>query len=165
MTSPNTSPQAASPEGAAWAFNAPPGWPPAPPGWQPEPGWQPDPSWPPAPPGWEFWLPAPQAGRQADQAAGQATRAEQPDGGQPAGQYLEQPADSSPAALAGELQLQIDGRSYVFQPGELVRIGRAPDNDVLVAEPTVSRQHARMAWLDGGWIYESVGQEIGRAHV
>jgi pSer/pThr/pTyr-binding forkhead associated (FHA) protein len=58
----------------------------------------------------------------------------------------------------GELHLQIDGQSYVFQPGELVRIGRAPDNDVLVAEPTVSRQHARMVWADGGWIYESVGQ-------
>ena len=148
-------------------FNAPPGWPLAPPGWQPEPGWQPDPSWPPAPAGWEFWLPAavagPQAG-QAGQAASQATRAEQPGGGQPGGQYLEQPADSSPAAVVGELHLQIDGQSYVFRPGELVRIGRAPDNDVLVAEPTVSRQHARMAWLDGGWIYESVGQAATLLH-
>ena len=57
----------------------------------------------------------------------------------------------------GELHLQIDGQSYVFRPGELVRIGRAPDNDVVVAEPTVSRQHAQMVWADGGWIYESVG--------
>jgi RsiW-degrading membrane proteinase PrsW (M82 family) len=57
----------------------------------------------------------------------------------------------------GELQLQIDGQSYVFQPGELVRIGRSPDNDVVVAEPTVSRQHAQLVWADGGWIYESAG--------
>ena len=145
-------------------FNAPPGWPQAPSGWQPAPGWQPDPDWPPAPAGWEFWLPAPQAGQQGGQAAGQATRAEQPGGGQPAGQYLEQPADGSPAAAVGELQLQIDGQTYVFQPGALVRIGRAPDNDVLVAEPTVSRQHARMVWLDGGWIYESVGQAATLLH-
>ena len=133
MTSPHSSPQAASPQDAAWLFNAPPGWPPAPPGWQPAPGWQPDPSWPPAPAGWEFWLPAP-------------------------------PADGSPAATVGELHLQIDGQSYVFQPGAMVRIGRAPDNDVLVAEPTVSRQHARMVWLDGGWIYESVGQAATLLH-
>jgi RsiW-degrading membrane proteinase PrsW (M82 family) len=70
---------------------------------------------------------------------------------------MEQPADSNPAGATGELNLQIDGQSYVFRPGQLVRIGRAPDNDVLVGEPTVSRQHARMVWADGGWIYESVG--------
>ena len=105
--------------------------------------------------GWEFWLPAPQAGQQAGQPGGQqggpAKR------GQPAGQPIEQAADSSPAGPTGELRLQIDGQSYVFPPGELVRIGRAPDNDVLVGEPTVSRQHARMVWADGGWIYESTG--------
>jgi RsiW-degrading membrane proteinase PrsW (M82 family) len=122
-------------------FNAPPGWPPAPPGWQPGPGWQPEPSWPPAPTGWEFWLPA-----------------------SPAGQHQEQPADSSPAILTGELHLQIDGQSYAFQPGQLARIGRGPDNDVLVSEPTVSRQHGRMFWLDGGWIYESVGQAATLLH-
>jgi RsiW-degrading membrane proteinase PrsW (M82 family) len=132
-------------------FNAPPGWPAAPPGWQPAPGWKPDPSWPAAPAGWEFWLPAPQAGPQGGPQAG-------PQSGQHAGPSVEQPVDSGPAGPPGELHLQIDGQSYVFQPGELVRIGRAPDNDVLVAEPTVSRQHARMVWADGGWIYESIGQ-------
>jgi RsiW-degrading membrane proteinase PrsW (M82 family) len=132
MTSPNPTPQAASSEGPAWVFNAPPGWPPAPDGWQPAPGWQPDPSWPPAPAGWDFWLPA--------------------------------PADGARAAVPGALHLEVAGQSYVFQPGELVRIGRAPDNDILVADPTVSRQHARMAWLDGGWIYESVGSAATLLH-
>ena len=77
---------------------------------------------------------------------------------------VEQAADSSPAGATGELHLQIDGQSYVFQPGELVRIGRAPDNDVLVGEPTVSRQHARMVWADGGWVYESIGQAATLLH-
>jgi RsiW-degrading membrane proteinase PrsW (M82 family) len=167
MTSPNTSPQAASPEGAAWLFNAPPGWPPAPSGWQPPPGWQPDPSWPPAPAGWEFWLPAPKTG-QGEEAAGQ--QAEQPgppqSGPQQSGppQVAEQPGHGDPAGPAGVLQLRIDGQSYVFQPGELVRIGRAPDNDVLVGEPTVSRQHARLVWADGGWIYESLGNAATWLH-
>ena len=144
-------------------FNAPPGWPPAPPGWQPALGWQPDASWPPAPPGWEFWRPAPPAGQQPEQQGG-------PLPGQQDGQYaeppVEQPADDNPVGAfggnpmgaPGELHLQIDGQSYAFQPGQLVRIGRSPGNDVLVSEPTVSRQQAQMVWADGGWIYESVGQ-------
>ena len=49
-------------------------------------------------------------------------------------------------------------------PETLVRIGRAPDNDVLVGEPSVSRQHARMVWADGGWIYESVGHAATLLH-
>ncbi len=125
MTSPNTSPQAASPEDSAWLFNAPPGWPPAPPGWQPAPGWQPDPSWPPAPAGWEFWLPAPQGGQQAGPdgpAAGQATRAEQLGGGQPAGQYAEQPADDSPAD-AGRRASAPDRRPVLCLPAR----GTGPD--------------------------------------
>jgi RsiW-degrading membrane proteinase PrsW (M82 family) len=140
-------------------FNAPPGWPQAPSGWQPAPGWQPDPSWPPAPAGWEFWLPAAQAGQPGGQPAVQQGGPQVgPAGGLDAGQPADQPADSSPAGPAGELHLQIDGQSYVFQPADLVRIGRSPDNDVLVGEPTVSRQHARMVWADGGWIFESIGQ-------
>jgi RsiW-degrading membrane proteinase PrsW (M82 family) len=81
-----------------------------------------------------------------------------------AGQQVERPADGNQAGPAGELQLQIDGQSYVFQPGELVRIGRAPDNDVLVGEPTVSRQHAQLVWADGGWIYESLGHATTWLH-
>jgi RsiW-degrading membrane proteinase PrsW (M82 family) len=146
-------------------FNAPPGWPPAPPGWQPAPGWQPDASWPAAPAGWQFWLPAPQAGQPAGEPAGQQRGSQAGrHGGRPAGGSPEQAADSDPAGAAGELHLQIDGRSFVFQPGELVRIGRAPDNDVLVGEPSVSRQHARIVWADGGWIYEGIGNATTLVH-
>jgi len=134
MTSADPTPLSAAAEGAAWLFNAPPGWPQAPAGWQPAPGWQPDPSWPAAPAGWEFWLPAPQSDQQV--------------GPQP---------DSQPAPT-GEVHLHVGGRSYVFQPGQTVRIGRAPDNDVPVGDPTVSRQQARLVWADGGWVFESIGQ-------
>jgi RsiW-degrading membrane proteinase PrsW (M82 family) len=103
-------------------------------GWQPPPGWQPDPSWPAAPADWEYWRPAPAA--RAPQVAG----------------------------AAGELHLFVDDRSYVFQPGQLVRIGRSPDNDVTVGDPTVSRQHARLAWGDGGWAFEGIGQAATWLH-
>jgi RsiW-degrading membrane proteinase PrsW (M82 family) len=139
MTYPDSTPQGAGAEGALWVFNAPPGWPAVPAGWQPPPGWQPDPSWPAAPPDWEYWRPAALAGP--------------PQGGVHAGQHPDRPV-----ATAGELRLLVDGRSYSFQPGQAVRIGRAPDNDVLLSEPTVSRQHARLVWADGGWTFESIGQ-------
>jgi len=166
MTFSNISPQAASPEGSAWVFNAPPGWPPAPAGWQPAPGWEPDPSWPPAPAGWEFWLPASQAGPsqapppQAAPSQAEPPSAEPPLGGRPG----EEPVGSAPAGAPGELHLELDGQTFAYRPGDVVRIGRAPDNDVLVNDPTVSRQHARMVWLDGGWIYESVGHAATLLH-
>jgi RsiW-degrading membrane proteinase PrsW (M82 family) len=143
MTYPDSTPQSAGAAGAAWVFNPPPGWPAVPAGWQPPPGWPPDPSWPAPPADWEYWLPASPAPR-AGAAAGHG-------GGRPTG-------------TAGELHLHIEGRSYVFEPGQLVRIGRAPDNDVLVGDPTVSRQHARLIWAEGGWTFEGIGQAVTWLH-
>jgi RsiW-degrading membrane proteinase PrsW (M82 family) len=145
MTYPDSTPQAAGAGAAAWVFNVPPGWPAMPAGWQPPAGWTPDPSWPPAPADWEYWRPAPPA--RAPQVGAHA--------GHNAGR---------PGATAGELRLVVDGQSYVFQPGQVVRIGRAPDNDVPVGDPTVSRQHARLVWANGGWTFEGVGQAATWLH-
>jgi RsiW-degrading membrane proteinase PrsW (M82 family) len=141
MTYPDSTPQAAGTAGAAWVFNPPPGWPAVPAGWQPPPGWQPDPSWPAAPADWEYWRPASPA-------------------------PVPQTAVRTPqtAAAAADVRLVVDGRSYVFPPGQLVRIGRAPDNDVTVGDPTVSRQHARLVWGDGGWTFEGIGQAATWLH-
>jgi RsiW-degrading membrane proteinase PrsW (M82 family) len=144
MTYPDSTPQ----EGAAgdvWVFNPPPGWPAVPAGWQPPADWQPDPSWPAAPADWEYWRPA------------QLARAPQ------VGAHAGQNADR-PAAPPGQLRLLVDGRSYVFEPGQPVRIGRAPDNDVIVGDPTVSRQHAMLVWADGGWTFEGIGQAASWLH-
>jgi RsiW-degrading membrane proteinase PrsW (M82 family) len=116
--------------GAGWVFKPPPGWPAPPPGWQPPDGWQPDPSWPPAPPGWEFWKPeGPSA-----------------------------PPEDTFSVPAGEVRVSCEGQPYPFQPGQVVRIGRATDNDVVVADPAVSRKHAQLSWADDGWVFENVGQ-------
>ena len=130
---------------AGWAFNPPPGWPAPPAGWQPPDGWQPDPSWPPPPPGWEFWKPA---------AASE-----------PPIDNLTRPEDSftpsAPAAAPApppEIRVTFDGRPYAFQPGTVVRVGRAPDNDVVVGEPSVSRKHAQLSWAQDGWVFENTGQ-------
>jgi len=57
-----------------------------------------------------------------------------------------------------ELQVSWDGQRYSFEQDQTVRIGRSMDNDVVVSDPTVSRQHARMAWSPDGWLYEGLGR-------
>src|SRR5579863_2661289 len=57
-----------------------------------------------------------------------------------------------------DLQVTFDGRSYVFQPGQTVMIGRLSDNSIIVDDPTVSRRHAQLTWGPAGWVYENLGQ-------
>jgi RsiW-degrading membrane proteinase PrsW (M82 family) len=57
-----------------------------------------------------------------------------------------------------ELQVTFDGRSYTFQPGQTVLIGRLSDNSIVVSDPTVSRRHAQLTWGPVGWIFENLGQ-------
>jgi len=139
-------------KGPGWVFNPPPAWPVPPPGWQPPKGWEPDSSWPPAPAGWEFWKPDPLL---------------QP----PAAEPYQQPADQQPFPPSApppfpqqsfpppqEIRVTLDGQSHVFQPGQLVQIGRATDNDLVVGNPAVSRKHAQLTPEPDGWVFENVGQ-------
>ena len=57
-----------------------------------------------------------------------------------------------------------DGRSYVFQPGQTVMIGRLSDNSIIVDDPTVSRRHAQLTWGPVGWVYENLGQARAFQH-
>jgi RsiW-degrading membrane proteinase PrsW (M82 family) len=63
-----------------------------------------------------------------------------------------------------ELQITFDGRSYTFQPGQTVLIGRLPDNSIIVDDPTVSRRHAQVIWGPDGWVYENLGQARAFQH-
>ena len=57
-----------------------------------------------------------------------------------------------------ELQVSCEGHRYNFEPEQVVRIGRSTDNDVVVSDPTVSRQHARLAFGPNGWMFEGLGR-------
>jgi RsiW-degrading membrane proteinase PrsW (M82 family) len=57
-----------------------------------------------------------------------------------------------------ELQVCCEGRRYRFEQSQVVRIGRSTDNDVVVSHPTVSRQHARLAYGPDGWVFEGLGR-------
>ncbi len=63
-----------------------------------------------------------------------------------------------------DLQVIFDGRSYVFQPGQTVTIGRLSDNSIIVDDPTVSRRHAQLTWGPAGWVYENLGQARAFQH-
>jgi RsiW-degrading membrane proteinase PrsW (M82 family) len=92
-------------------------------------GWQPDPAWPPAPEGWSFWVPAPGA-----------------------------PATAEPARKdGGEVRVSLAGQSFTIRPGQEIRIGRSPENDIVVSDPTVSRQHGVVRSGPGGWEFAQTG--------
>jgi RsiW-degrading membrane proteinase PrsW (M82 family) len=57
-----------------------------------------------------------------------------------------------------ELEISYEGQRYSFAPGQTVRIGRSSDNDVVVSDPTVSRQHAQVACGPDGWVFEGQGR-------
>ncbi len=57
-----------------------------------------------------------------------------------------------------ELQVSYAGRRYSFAPDKTVRIGRSSDNDVVVSDPTVSRQHALVTCGPDGWVFEGQGR-------
>lgn len=66
---------------------------------------------------------------------------------------------SAKASEAGELYVTFESRRYTFAPGQVARIGRAPDNDIVVGYSSVSRQHAQVSKADGeSWVFENVGQ-------
>jgi RsiW-degrading membrane proteinase PrsW (M82 family) len=66
---------------------------------------------------------------------------------------------SAKADEAGELCVMFDSRRYAFGPGQVARIGRAPDNDIVVGYSAVSRRHAQVTRTeDGSWVFENVGQ-------
>jgi len=105
------------------------------------------------PPGW------PAQGRQRDQAR----PAVQPGQGGPPEQGAQPGPGFAPptrADLAGgdlRLTLSLDGKDRTVRPGQTVRIGRSPDNDLVTSAPTVSRQHAVISWGAEGWEFANTG--------
>ncbi len=62
-----------------------------------------------------------------------------------------------------ELKVTFAGQTYGFEPGQTVRIGRSPDNAIVVPDPIVSREHAQVRWQADGWVLDDLGK--GRTFV
>lgn len=57
-----------------------------------------------------------------------------------------------------DLRITFAGQTFTFEPGQTIRIGRSPDNAVVVSDPIVSRDHARISWQPDGWILDDLGK-------
>lgn len=53
------------------------------------------------------------------------------------------------------------GRRYELRSGEPTTLGRATDNDIVIADASVSRHHARILPLDGGFALRDLGSQNG----
>ncbi|MBL8923665.1 MAG: FHA domain-containing protein [Myxococcaceae bacterium] len=60
---------------------------------------------------------------------------------------------------------QTDALCFHLGEGGRFRVGRAPDNDCVVSDATVSRVHCEIAFIDGQWRVEPVnGRLVGLNH-
>lgn len=48
-------------------------------------------------------------------------------------------------------------QQWTFNKGDVVRIGRSADNDVVLYSAVVSRHHAEISWNGQGWSLKSLG--------
>jgi pSer/pThr/pTyr-binding forkhead associated (FHA) protein len=53
------------------------------------------------------------------------------------------------------------GQRYTLRGREIVRLGRAADNDVIIDADTVSRHHAELRWQAGQWFVYDLGSTNG----
>ena len=62
-----------------------------------------------------------------------------------------------------ELRVTSAGQTYTFTLDQAVGIGRSTQNAVVVTDPIVSREHARVTWDGTGWMLDDLGK--GRTFV
>ena len=55
----------------------------------------------------------------------------------------------------------IAGQTRTLHPGQVLTIGRDPNADLTVDNPTVSRAHARLTYGERGWVIEDLGSTRG----
>jgi pSer/pThr/pTyr-binding forkhead associated (FHA) protein len=59
------------------------------------------------------------------------------------------------------VELTPGGRMYRLRSGSRVRIGRAPDNDIVIDDPTVSSAHAELRDEGGRWVVTDLDSTNG----
>lgn len=56
---------------------------------------------------------------------------------------------------------QLEGGEFLLYPGRSVRLGRSIENDVVIADPKVSRFHALFEWNGSGFSVRDLGSSNG----
>ena len=69
------------------------------------------------------------------------------------------PAPGGPMARSGAgIRIKLGGRELRFEPGRPLVVGRFEGADVRSENPYVSREHARITFEQGSWVFQSVGK-------
>ena len=79
----------------------------------------------------------------------------------PGGRLRSDVAEGATVVTGDAINIECGGRSYSFQPGAVVRIGRDEQADVVVSNPTVSRHHATIQHEPAGSILTDAGSSSG----
>jgi pSer/pThr/pTyr-binding forkhead associated (FHA) protein/S1-C subfamily serine protease len=82
-------------------------------------------------------------------------------GDRPGGRLRADAVEGATVVTGNTINLECGGRSYTFQPGADVTIGRDGDCDVVSSNPTVSRRHARLGHDGEHWTLEDLGSSGG----
>lgn len=61
--------------------------------------------------------------------------------------------------------LIVDGRTHIPLDKPIITIGRRQTNDIVLDEPTISRQHAQLRWRYGRFILYDLSNRNGRTRV
>jgi pSer/pThr/pTyr-binding forkhead associated (FHA) protein len=67
----------------------------------------------------------------------------------------------APPAATIPYLLNAAGQQFTLRAGSLTRVGRALDNDIVVADASVSRHHASIECRDGGFVLRDLGSQNG----
>ncbi len=86
-------------------------------------------------------------------------------GAKPALYVPPSPAESAPAqptpSGANAWLVDAGGRRHQIRPGAPTTLGRATDNDIVIADASVSRHHASIVPRDGGFALRDLGSQNG----
>ncbi len=58
-------------------------------------------------------------------------------------------------------RLRLPDGEFLLYPGQRVCLGRSADNDIVLENPKISRNHARLIWNGSGFLLEDLGSSNG----
>lgn len=79
----------------------------------------------------------------------------------PGGSLRAEALTGATVVTGGTLNVECGGRSYSFEPGRELVIGRDPASDIPTSNPTVSRRHAKLSHDGDHWVLEDLGSSGG----
>lgn len=75
--------------------------------------------------------------------------------------FLTTPSTGATPHLGVPAQLRADDGSIIRLDRQVLRMGRHPDNEIIVPTPGASRQHAEIQFQDGAWVLTDLNSGNG----